>query len=95
MATPTLPTSPKESWWSESRPIWVGRSKATERPGLAVLREVLEAPVGLPGGPEARVLAHRPGPAAVHRGVGPAGVGILPRVPQLLGVLEASRSGGP
>ena len=32
MATPTFPTSPKESWWSESRPIWVGRSKATERP---------------------------------------------------------------
>jgi hypothetical protein len=32
MATPTLPTSPRASWWSESRPICVGRSKATERP---------------------------------------------------------------
>ena len=32
METPTLPTSPKESSWSESRPIWVGRSKATESP---------------------------------------------------------------
>ena len=32
MATPTLPTSPRASWWSESRPICVGRSNATERP---------------------------------------------------------------
>ena len=29
MATPTLPTSPMASGWSESRPICVGRSKAT------------------------------------------------------------------
>ena len=32
MATPTLPTSPAASGWSESRPIWVGRSKATLSP---------------------------------------------------------------
>ena len=31
-ATPTRPTSPAASGWSESMPIWVGRSKATERP---------------------------------------------------------------
>ena len=32
MATPTLPTSPPASRWSESYPIWVGRSKATLNP---------------------------------------------------------------
>jgi hypothetical protein len=32
MATPTRPTSPAASGWSESYPIWVGRSKATLRP---------------------------------------------------------------
>ena len=32
MATPTLPTSPCEISASESWPIWVGRSKATESP---------------------------------------------------------------
>ena len=32
MATPTLPTSPCATWASESYPIWVGRSKATESP---------------------------------------------------------------
>ena len=32
METPTLPTSPRASGLSASRPIWVGRSNATERP---------------------------------------------------------------
>lgn len=32
IATPTLPTSPAASGASESWPIWVGRSKATESP---------------------------------------------------------------
>jgi hypothetical protein len=32
MATPTRPTSPAAIGWSESYPIWVGRSKAVERP---------------------------------------------------------------
>ncbi len=32
IATPTLPTSPLARGWSESRPICVGRSKATDRP---------------------------------------------------------------
>lgn len=31
-ATPTLPTSPRASGASESCPIWVGRSKATDSP---------------------------------------------------------------
>ena len=32
MATPTLPTSPCAIGSSESYPIWVGRSNATDRP---------------------------------------------------------------
>ena len=32
IATPTLPTSPWLTAASESYPIWVGRSKATDRP---------------------------------------------------------------
>ena len=32
MATPTFPTSPSARGWSESRPIWVGRSKAQDSP---------------------------------------------------------------
>ena len=32
IATPTLPTSPAASGASESMPIWVGRSNATDSP---------------------------------------------------------------
>ncbi len=32
MATPVRPTSPMQSGSSESRPSWVGRSKAIDRP---------------------------------------------------------------
>jgi hypothetical protein len=32
MATPHFPTSPSERGWSESYPISVGKSKATESP---------------------------------------------------------------
>ena len=32
IATPTLPTSPWAAGASESYPIWVGRSKATDSP---------------------------------------------------------------
>ena len=32
IATPARPTSPSAVGWSESYPIWVGRSNATERP---------------------------------------------------------------
>ena len=32
IGTPVRPTSPKQSGSSESRPSWVGRSKAIERP---------------------------------------------------------------
>ena len=32
MDTPTLPTSPRARAWSASRPICVGKSKATDKP---------------------------------------------------------------
>jgi hypothetical protein len=32
IATPTFPTSPAESGSSESKPIWVGKSNATDKP---------------------------------------------------------------
>jgi hypothetical protein len=57
-------------------------------PGLAVLYEVLEAGVGLHGGPEARVLAHGPWSATVHARVHAPRVRKLPGIRQPLGVLE-------
>ncbi len=41
MATPTLPTSPIASGLSESRPICVGRSKATLSPVVPLLSRYL------------------------------------------------------
>ena len=38
IATPTFPTSPSASLWSEFSPIWVGRSSATESPVCPWLR---------------------------------------------------------
>ena len=38
--TPTLPTSPRASGWSLSYPVWVGRSKATDRPVWPLARLV-------------------------------------------------------
>ena len=38
MATPTLPTSPCAIGSSESYPIWVGRSNATDRPMVPARR---------------------------------------------------------
>jgi hypothetical protein len=57
-------------------------------PGLAVLYKVLEAGVGLTGGGEAGVLAHGPGSAAVHARVDAAGVRVLARITEPLGVVE-------
>src|SRR5207244_12777312 len=56
---------------------------------LAVFKQVAEAAVGVLGGPQACVLAHRPQTAAAHRGVraarerGCPGVAELVRVPSL------------
>jgi len=38
--TPTLPTSPRASGWSGSYPVWVGRSKAMDRPVCPLARFV-------------------------------------------------------
>ena len=45
--------------------------------GLSLAEQVLEALVGLGGGAIARVLAHRPEAAAVHRRLHAAGEGVL------------------
>ena len=47
IATPVRPTSPRQRGSSESRPSWVGRSKAMLRPVRAVLEQVAVALVGL------------------------------------------------
>ena len=91
MATPHFPTSPSDSGWSGSRPISVGRSKATDRPCDAVLEQVLEALVGLGGAAEAGELPHRPGLAAVHRLVDAAGVRELAGVAEVALVVEPGR----
>ena len=36
--TPTRPASPRASTWSESYPVWVGRSNATDRPVCPLAR---------------------------------------------------------
>jgi hypothetical protein len=41
MATPTLPTSPTASGLSESRPICVGKSKATDSPVVPLASKYL------------------------------------------------------
>ena len=77
IATPVRPTSPRQRGSSESRPSWVGRSKAIDRPGRAVGEQVLVALVGLLRRRVAGVLAHRPQPLAVHLAVHAARVGEL------------------
>ena len=49
------------------------------QPGRAVRDQLVVARVGLGRGAEPGVLAHRPGPAGVHRGVDAAGVGVRAR----------------
>ena len=66
-----------------------GQVEGHGEPGLAVVYEVLEAGVRLAGRAETRVLAHGPRPAAVHARVGTAGVRVLSRISELLGVVEA------
>ena len=77
IATPVRPTSPRQRGLSESRPSWVGRSKAIDRPGGALGEQVAVALVGLLRGGVAGVLAHRPRLLAVHLAVHAARVGEL------------------
>ena len=62
----------------------LGRQVERDRQaGLALLEEVAEAAVRLLGRGEARVLAHRPEPRAVHRGLDAAGERRLARQPEV------------
>ena len=58
-------------------PIWVGRSKATDKPGGALGEQVAIALVAFFGAAEAGVLAHGPEAGAVHVLIDAAGVGEL------------------
>ena len=87
-ATPHLPTSPRDSGWSGSRPMRVGRSKATESPPPPCSSRYLKRSLVWRGGAEAGELAHGPQPAPVHRLVDAAGVGELPGVPEVPRVVD-------
>ena len=73
MATPQCPTSPSERGSSESRPISVGMSNATDRPPPPAAQQHLVPLVGLHGVAEAGELPDRPRPPAVTRRVQAAG----------------------
>ena len=74
IATPTRPTSPAARGSSESKPIWVGRSSATENPVCAGVEQRAEPLVGLSGRAEPGVLAHDP---RLRLGRDAAGVRVL------------------
>ena len=57
-----------------------GQVKRHGKPGLTLLQQVTEPPVCLLCGGVARVLPHRPHPAAIGVGLYPAGVRIFPRI---------------
>ena len=79
IATPQCPTSPSERGSSESRPISVGMSKATDSPPPPAAEDHLVALVGLLGVAEAGELADGPGAAAVAGRVQAPGERVLPR----------------
>ncbi len=65
------------------------------QPGLTGLEEVAEPLVGLFGGPEPGVLAHRPRSARVHRLVGPPRVRVRARLTELRLRVPAREGVGP
>ena len=89
--TPHFPTSPSDSSWSGSRPISVGRSKATLRPVPPACEQRLVALVGVLRRAEAGELPHRPELAAVAGRVDAAGVGERARVVDVARVVDARR----
>ena len=68
-------------------------SNAVDRPGLAVVEQVVEARVRLLGGAEAGELPHRPEPAAVHRRVDAARERIRAGVAEVALVVDVHRVG--
>ena len=95
MATPTLPTSPRASGMVRVV-AHLGRQVEGDREaGLPLLEEVAEALVGLGRRAEAGVLAHRPEPPAVHRGLDAARErDTRPGSPRSRDVVEPPRSAG-
>ena len=80
IATPTLPTSPC-AIGVVGVVAHLGRQVEGDRQAAGAGRDQLVvALVGLRGGAEAGVLAHRPGPAGVHRRVDAAGERVLARL---------------
>ena len=75
MATPTLPTSPRASGMVGVHANLRGEIEGYGEAGLAFAEQIAIALVGFDGGAEARVLAHGPEAAAVHRWIDAAGVG--------------------
>ena len=72
----------------------LGRQVERDREArLAVVEQVTEPAVGLLGRREARVLAHRPEAAAVHRGLDAAGERVLAGSAEVAVLVEASRVG--
>ena len=96
IATPQCPTSPSDCGSSESRPISVGMSNATDSPPPPVAEDHLVALVGLLRVAEAGELPDGPGPPAVAGRVQPAGVRELARPADPLEARDApSPAGGP
>ena len=79
IATPQWPTSPFDRGSSESRPISVGMSNATDRPVSPALEQHLVPLVGLPDVAEPGELPDRPRLAPVAAGVQAPREGELPR----------------
>ena len=72
----------------------LGRQVEGDRqPGLPLREQVAETLVGLLGRREARVLAHRPEAAAVHRRLDASGEGVLPRAPEVAILVEVGGVG--
>ena len=68
-------------------------SNAVDRPGLAVVEQVVEPRVRLLRGPEAGELPHRPEPTAIHRRVDAARERIRARVAEVALVVDLDRVG--
>ena len=94
IGTPTRPTSPSASGASGVVAHLRRQVEGDRQPGLAVGEQVPEALVGLGGGREAGVLAHRPEAAAVHRGLDAAGERELAGPPEVAVLVEAGDVGG-
>ena len=83
----TLAELPLRLWRIGVVAVERGQVEGHRETGLPLLQEILEASVGLLGGAESGEHAHRPQPAAVHRGMNPPGERILTGEAQLLTVV--------